>query len=34
MGPDAEIDLSKLLSDECTYTTSPDVEIFREVVNM
>ena len=29
MGSDAEIDLSKLLSDECTYTTSPNVEIFR-----
>ena len=29
MGSDAEIDLSKLLSDEGTYTTSPNVEIIR-----
>ena len=29
MGSEAEIDLSKLLSDECTYTASPNVEIFR-----
>ena len=36
MGQDAEIDLSSYeqKSDECTYTTSLNVEIFREVVNM
>ena len=28
MGPDAEIDISKLLPDKCANTASPNVEIF------
>ena len=31
MGPDAEIDIPKLLLDECTNTTSPNVEIFTKL---
>ena len=31
MGPDAEIDISKLLPDECTNTASPNVETFTKL---